>query len=109
MFIGMSAAPASQSIYGFVLMLMMKQAILSGGLSPVSGVAMGLFCGLAIFSSAVSKGGSAQQGSKPPSSNLLYMENAGLLLGLLNHLLSSHLYSPYFYSRQSHRNKKQSL
>jgi V/A-type H+-transporting ATPase subunit K len=26
-FIGMSAAPASQSIYGFVLMLLMKNAV----------------------------------------------------------------------------------
>lgn len=55
-FIGMSAAPASQSIYGFVLMLMMKQAIVAGTFSPVSGIVMGLFCGLAIFSSAVYQG-----------------------------------------------------
>ncbi len=55
-FIGMSAAPASQSIYGFVLMLMMKQAILSGALSPISGIAMGLFCGLAMLASAVFQG-----------------------------------------------------
>ncbi len=29
-FIGMSAAPSSQSIYGFLLMLQMKRAILAG-------------------------------------------------------------------------------
>jgi len=55
-FIGMSAAPASQCIYGFVLMLMMKQAILSGALSPIAGVAMGLFCGLAMVASSVFQG-----------------------------------------------------
>jgi len=55
-FIGMSAAPASQSIYGFVLMLLMKKAILVGALSPVSGIAMGIFSGLAFLASAVFQG-----------------------------------------------------
>ena len=34
-FLGMSAAPSSQVIYGFVLMLLMKQAIVAGTLSPI--------------------------------------------------------------------------
>lgn len=55
-FIGMSAAPASQSIYGFILMLLMSKAILAGTLSPVSGVAMGLFAGLAFIASSVFQG-----------------------------------------------------
>lgn len=55
-FIGMSAAPSSQIIYGFILMLLMSRAILAGTLSPISGVAMGLFDGLALFTSAVYQG-----------------------------------------------------
>lgn len=55
-YIGMSAAPASQSIYGFILMLLMSRAILAGTLSPVSGIAMGIFSGLAIAASAIFQG-----------------------------------------------------
>ena len=55
-FIGMSAAPASQSIYGFILMLLMSRAIQDGSLSPISGIAMGLFAGLAFVASSVFQG-----------------------------------------------------
>lgn len=52
-FLGMSAAPASQSIYGFVLMILMAQAIKAGTLSPISGIAIGVFSGLAFVASSV--------------------------------------------------------
>lgn len=55
-YIGMSAAPASQSIYGFILMLLMSKAILAGTLSPISGIAMGIFCGTAFMFSAIFQG-----------------------------------------------------
>ena len=55
-YIGMSAAPASQSIYGFVLMLLMSKAILAGTFSPISGIAMGIFAGSAIMFSAIFQG-----------------------------------------------------
>jgi V/A-type H+/Na+-transporting ATPase subunit K len=55
-FIGMSAAPASQSIYGFILMLLMSKAILAGTLSPISGIAMGIFSGIAIMFSSIFQG-----------------------------------------------------
>lgn len=55
-YIGMSAAPASQSLYGAILMLLMSKAILAGTLSPLSGVAMGTFAGLAFLISAVFQG-----------------------------------------------------
>ena len=55
-FIGMSAAPSSQSIYGFILMLMMTQAIRSGSLAPLSGVGIGFSVGLAIMVSAIYQG-----------------------------------------------------
>lgn len=61
-FIGMSAAPSSQSIYGFILMLLMSKAIVVGTLSPVSGVVMGLVCGLAFMASSIFQGKVAATG-----------------------------------------------
>lgn len=55
-FIGMSAAPSSQSIYGFILMLLMIKAITENDFSPVSAVAMGLFAGIALAASAICQG-----------------------------------------------------
>lgn len=55
-FIAMSAMPSSQTIYGFILMLLMSQAIKAGTLSPMSGIAIGLASGLAIMMSAIYQG-----------------------------------------------------
>ncbi|MDP1836622.1 MAG: ATP synthase subunit C [Chlamydiales bacterium] len=55
-FIGMAAAPSSQAIYGFILMLLMSKAILAGTLSPLSGIAMGIGSGSAIALSAIFQG-----------------------------------------------------
>lgn len=56
LYIGISAAPSSQSIYGFILMLLMKKAILAGTLSPMSGVVMGLAAGVAFMFSSIFQG-----------------------------------------------------
>ena len=64
-FIGMAAAPSSQSIYGFILMLLMSGAIKSdveGSLSAASGVGIGLASGLAIMFSAIYQGKVAASG-----------------------------------------------
>ena len=61
-FIGMSAMPSSQAIYGFVLMIFMKRALLAGTLSPWDGVGIGLFVGLAIMFSAIYQGMCAASG-----------------------------------------------
>lgn len=55
-FIGLSAAPSSQSIYGFILMILMRNAIRAGTLSPVSGIVMGVFVGLAFAASSIFQG-----------------------------------------------------
>lgn len=55
-YIGMAAAPSSQVIYGFILMLLMSRAILDQSLSPMSGVGIGLCSGLAIMFSAIYQG-----------------------------------------------------
>lgn len=54
--IGMSAMPASQMIYGFILMLLMNAAIKEGSISAQEGVAMGISCGLAFLMSSVMQG-----------------------------------------------------
>ena len=55
-FIGMSATPSSQSIYGFILMLLIKTSIDTGSLSPMSGIGIGLASGVAIMTSAIFQG-----------------------------------------------------
>ena len=61
-FIGMSAVASSQSIYGFVLMLLMSQKIKAGSLAPLSGVGIGLAVGLALLFSSVYQGMCAASG-----------------------------------------------
>ena len=41
-FIGLSAVASSQSIFGFVLMILMRDALHSGSLSPLSALGIGL-------------------------------------------------------------------
>ena len=61
-FIGMSAVASSQSIYGFVLMILMKNAIVAGTLSPLSGIGIGLSVGFALLFSSVYQGMCAASG-----------------------------------------------
>jgi V/A-type H+-transporting ATPase subunit K len=71
MFIGMSAAPSSQTIYGFILMLFMKNAINAGTITALSGVGIGLVAGIAIMLSAIYQGRAAssaiQAAAKQPA------------------------------------------
>lgn len=55
-FIGISAAPSSQSIYGFVLMILMAGAIKAGTLSPISAIGIGVSSGAAFLASSVFQG-----------------------------------------------------
>ena len=70
-FIGLSAMPSSQSIYGFVLMILMRNAINEGSVSPMSAIGIALFAGLAIMVSAIFQGKAAataiQASAKQPS------------------------------------------
>ena len=61
-FIGMSAIPSSQAIYGFVLMLLMKNAIIANTLTAWNGIGIGVSIGLAIMISAVYQGMCAATG-----------------------------------------------
>ncbi|MEM8727199.1 MAG: ATP synthase subunit C [Chlamydiota bacterium] len=61
-FIGMSALPSSQAIYGFVLMLLMKNAIVANTLTAWNGIGIGVFIGLAVMVSAIYQGMCAATG-----------------------------------------------
>ncbi len=61
-FIGMSAIAATQSIFGFILMIMMKNSIQAGTLSPVSAIGIGSSVGLALLFSSVFIGKCAASG-----------------------------------------------
>lgn len=70
-FVALSAMPASQSIYGFVFMLLMKNAIRAGTVSPLSALGIGLFVGSALVASSVFQGKAAataiQASAKQPA------------------------------------------
>lgn len=54
--IGLSAAPASQMIYGFILMLQLKGAVMEGRVAPLAALAIGLMSGAAICVAAIYQG-----------------------------------------------------
>lgn len=70
-YLGMSAIPSSQAIYGFVLMILMDQSIKAGSLSPEGGIGIGLSVGITILVSAIYQGMCAATGiqasAKEPS------------------------------------------
>lgn len=55
-FIGIASAPASQIIYGFVLMLLMYQRIVAGTFSPITAIPVGFLSGLAMMCSSIIQG-----------------------------------------------------
>lgn len=55
-FIALSAIPSSQSIYGFILMIVMRGAIQAGTLKPLDAIGIGIFVGLAIMFSSIYQG-----------------------------------------------------
>jgi len=61
-FIAMSCVAASQAIYAFVLMLLMKTSIQAGTLSALGGVGIGFFIGLALMVSSIYQGKCAATG-----------------------------------------------
>lgn len=61
-FIGMSAVAASQSIYGFVLMILMKNALNAGTVTALSAMGIGGMVGLALMFSSIYQGMCAASG-----------------------------------------------
>ncbi|EPP31389.1 ATP synthase subunit C family protein [Chlamydia psittaci C1/97] len=52
----MSAMPSSQSIYGLIFMLLLRDGIKDGKVGAIAGIAVGLSVGIALLISAVMQG-----------------------------------------------------
>ena len=61
-FIGMSAMPSSQSIYGFILMILMRGKLADNSLSPLTAIGIGLAVGVALLFSSLYQGMCAASG-----------------------------------------------
>ncbi len=61
-FIGMSVLPSSQAIYAFILMILMRKAILAKTLTAWNGIGIGASVGLAIMLSSIYQGMCAATG-----------------------------------------------
>jgi V/A-type H+/Na+-transporting ATPase subunit K len=82
-FIGMSALPSSQSIYGFVLMILMKGKLDSGSLSPMSGIGIGLSVGLALLISSAYQGMCAASGMQAAAKQPAILGKCYTALGIV--------------------------
>ncbi len=82
-FIGMALMPASQAIYGFVLMLLMRNSINEGTLSPMSGVGLGLALGLGLMFSSVYQGMCAASGIQASAKQPAIIGKCFVFLGVV--------------------------
>ena len=55
-FVAFSVMPSTQSIFGFLLMILMSNSIKAGTLSGVNGIGIAVFVGLALLFSAIFQG-----------------------------------------------------
>lgn len=94
-FIGMSAMAASQSIYGFVLMLLMRDSIKAGTLSALSGIGIGVSVGLALLFLQFIKVCAQLRAFKPQPSSPPSSANALQPLALWSHSPFLPLFLPY--------------
>ncbi len=82
-FIGMSAIPASQSIYGFVLMVLMKNSIERGDVSPTAAIGIALFAGIAIMASSIYQGKCAATAIQATAKQPAIFGKASAALGIV--------------------------
>jgi V/A-type H+/Na+-transporting ATPase subunit K len=70
-FITLSAAPSSQAIFGFILLIRMQSALKTGTLHDMEAIGIGLFVGLAFLISGIFQGRCAvtaiQSAAKQPA------------------------------------------
>ena len=82
-FIGMSCVAASQSIYAFVLMLLMKNSIIAGTLSAMGGIGIGIFIGLALMVSSIFQGKCAATGIQSSAKQPAIIGKCFVALGIV--------------------------
>ncbi len=82
-FIGISAMASSQSIYGFVLMILMKSSLESGSLSAYNGIGIGLSVGLALMISSIYQGKCAASAIQAAAKNPAILGKTFAALGIV--------------------------
>jgi len=82
-FIGMAAAPSSQSIYGFVLMILMRNNLDSKELAPLSAIGIGLSVGLALLFSSIYQGKCAASGIQAAAKQPAILGKSMAALGII--------------------------
>lgn len=82
-FIALSAAPSTQSIMGFITMVLMKNAISDKTLDPLSGIGIGLFVGLALIISAYYQGRCAATAIQATAKQPAVFGKAFLAIGIV--------------------------
>ncbi len=82
-FIGMSAVASSQSIYGFVLMILMSNNIKAGVLPPLSGIGIGIAVGFALLFSALYQGKCAASGIQASAKTPAIIGKCFVALGIV--------------------------
>lgn len=82
-FIGMSAMPSTQAIYGFLLMLIMKNAIVAKTLSPISAIAIGVFVGTTIMICSIYQGMCAATGIQAVAKQPAVFGKCFAMLGII--------------------------
>ena len=82
-FIAMSAMPSSQSIYGFVLMILMRDSIKGGALGAMSGIGIGAAVGFALLFSSVYQGMCAASGIQAAAKQPAILGKCWAALGIV--------------------------
>ena len=82
-FIGMSAMSASQSIYGFIVMQLMRDSIRAGTLSAMSGIGSGIAVGFALLFSSVYQGMCAASGIQAAAKQPAIIGKCFVALGII--------------------------
>lgn len=82
-FIAMAAMPSSQSIFGFVLMILMRDSIRAGTLSAMSGIGIGLAVGLALLLSSAFQGKCAASGIQASAKQPAIIGKCFIALGIV--------------------------
>lgn len=82
-YIAYSAIPASQSIYGFILMILMAGNIKTGALTGMAGIGIGLFVGFALMASAIFQGKCAATAIQASAKQPAIYGKTGVSLGII--------------------------
>lgn len=81
--VALSAVPSSQAILGFVFMVLMRNPLQAGTLSPMSGIGIALFVGLALMLSAIYQGKCAASAIQAAAKQPAVFFKAAIAVGLI--------------------------